>query len=88
MRATGNFFSEREINGVDLFNLTLFRLIRPKAYISEVIAYIHNMNPAIDPYSPSQVSRAEDRLGLWLKVVHGKKLISGVSFSVEYAGEH
>jgi len=26
------------------------------------------MNRAIDPYSPSQVSRAEDRLGLWLKV--------------------
>ena len=24
MRATGNFFSEREINGVDLFNLTPF----------------------------------------------------------------
>ena len=68
MRATGNFFSEREINGIDLFNLTLFRLIRPKAYISEVIAYIHNMNRAIDLYSLSQVSRAEDRLGLWLKV--------------------
>ena len=26
-RATGNFFSEREINGFDLFNLTLFCLI-------------------------------------------------------------
>lgn len=67
-RATGNFFSAREINGVDLFNLTLYRLIRPKAYLCEVIAYIHNMNPAIIPYSKSQVYRAEERLGLWLKV--------------------
>jgi hypothetical protein len=67
-RATGNFFSAREISGVDLFNLTLYRLIRPKVYLCEIIAYIHNMNPAINPYSKSQVYRAEERLGLWLKV--------------------
>jgi hypothetical protein len=67
-RATGNFFSAREINGVDLFNLTLYRLICPKAYLCEVIAYFHNMNPAVIPYSKSQVYHAEERLGLWLKV--------------------
>ncbi len=43
-RPTGNIFSQREVNGVDLFNLTLFRLIRPKAYICEVKAYVNNMS--------------------------------------------
>jgi hypothetical protein len=51
-----------------LFNLTLFRLIWPKAYICEVKAYINNMNPDNQTYSDSQISRAEQRLGLWLKV--------------------
>ncbi len=37
-RATGNNFSEREIQGEDLFNLTLYRMMRPKAYIDEVRA--------------------------------------------------
>lgn len=67
-RATGNAFSTREIQGEDLVHLALFRLIRPKAYVDEVRAYLHNRNPAVDPYSKSQVSRAEKRLGLYLKV--------------------
>jgi hypothetical protein len=67
-RPTGNIFSQREVNGVDLFNLTLFRLIRPKAYICEVKASVSNMNPDNQPYSDSQISPAEQRLGLWLKV--------------------
>jgi hypothetical protein len=67
-RHTGNIFSQREINGVDLFNLTLFHLIRPKAYICKVKAYVNNMNPDNQPYSDSQISRAEQRLGLWFKV--------------------
>ena len=64
---TGNHRAQREIKGQDLFNLALFRAIRPKAYIDECHAYIHNRNPAVLPYSPSQVVRAEQRLGLWLK---------------------
>ena len=67
-RATGNSHSEREIHGQDLFNLALFRTIRPKATIDEVRAYIHNRNPTVRPYSPSQVYRAEQRLGLSRKV--------------------
>jgi hypothetical protein len=67
-RATGNIFSQREISGVDLFNLTLFCLFWPKAYLCEVVAYVHNMNPINQPYSNSQILRAEQRLGLWLKV--------------------
>jgi hypothetical protein len=67
-RHTGNIFSQREINGVDLFNLTLFHLIRPKVCICKVKAYVNNMNPDNQPYSDSQTSRAEQRLGLWLKV--------------------
>ena len=66
-RATGNKFSEREVNGDDLFNLAIFCQVRPKAYIDEVQAYLHNRRPEIRPYSPSQIVRAEQRLGLWLK---------------------
>ena len=39
------------MNGVDLFNLALFWLVRPKTYIDKVQAN-------------SQIARAEDRLGL------------------------
>jgi hypothetical protein len=60
-RKTGNLFSQREVHGEDLVNLALFRLVRPKAYIYEVAAYIHNRNPANPPYSKSQIYRAENR---------------------------
>ena len=39
-------------------------MIRPKAYIDEVCAYVHNRNPANPPYSQSQIVRAKHRLGL------------------------
>lgn len=67
-RATGNKESTREINGDDLVHLALFRLVRPKAYLAEVKAYIHNRNPNNLPYSDSQIHRAELRLGLFMKV--------------------
>ena len=60
--------STREVNGVDLVNLALFRLVCPKAYIDEVRAYVHNRNPVNLPYSQSQIVRAEHRLGLTRKV--------------------
>jgi transposase len=61
---TGNRHSTREVNGGDLINLAIFRLVRPKAYIDEVRAYVHNRNPQNPPYSSSQIVRAEQRLGL------------------------
>ena len=67
-RPTGNDYSKREIHGQDLINLALYRVIRPKAYIDELCAYIHNQNPTNPPYSRSQIHRAEERLGLSLKV--------------------
>ena len=67
-RHTGNRHSEREVQGVDLVNLAIFRLVRPKAYIDEVRAYLNNRNPNVRPYSRSQIVRAEQRLGLWMKV--------------------
>ena len=39
-RPTGNRHSTREVSGGDLINLALFRLVRPKAYIDEVRAYM------------------------------------------------
>jgi hypothetical protein len=65
---TGNKESTREINGEDLVNLALYRLVRPEAYLSEVKAYIHNRNPGNLPYSDSQIVRAEQRIGLSRKV--------------------
>ena len=63
-RATGNRPAEREIEGIDLFHLAIYRQVRPKAYIDEVRAFIHNMNNTVDPYYPCQIIRAEHRLGL------------------------
>ena len=67
-RHTGNRHSQREVNGVDLVNLAIFRMVHPKAYINEVRAYIHNRNLINRPYSMSQIFRAEQRLGLSRKV--------------------
>ena len=67
MRATGNSHANWEVNGVDLVNLALFRLVCPKAYINEVRAYVHNRNRQNPPYSHSQIARAEDRLGMLRK---------------------
>jgi transposase len=64
MRATGNSHANREVNGVDLVNLALFRLVCPKAYIDKVRAYVHNRNRQNPPYSHSQIARAEYRLGM------------------------
>jgi hypothetical protein len=65
--AIGNRHSTWEVNGVDLINLTLFRLVRPKVYLDEVRAYMHNRNPATSPYSQSQIVRVEHRLDLTRK---------------------
>jgi hypothetical protein len=43
-------------------------MVRPRAYLYEVAAYIHNRNPANPPYSRAQIYRAETRLGLSRKV--------------------
>jgi hypothetical protein len=67
-RAIGNKHSIQEVNGEDLVNITLFWLVRSKAYIDKVCAYVHNRNPANPPYSQSQIVRAEQRLGLSRKV--------------------
>jgi hypothetical protein len=52
---------------VDLVNLALFWLVRPKAYLDEVSAYVRNRNPTTPPYSQSQIVRVEHRLGLTRK---------------------
>ena len=62
-RATGNRISEREVNRQDLVNLAFYRMVRPKAYIDEVRAYVPNMKAGNPPYSRSQIGRAKNRLG-------------------------
>jgi len=44
MRPTGNHISQREIHGQNLVNLAIYRMVRPKAYIDEARAYVHNQN--------------------------------------------
>lgn len=66
-RATGNKVAEREIDGEVLAQLALYRVVRPHARLYEVRAYLNNRFPTIQPYSNSQISRAEKRLGLSMK---------------------
>ena len=63
-RRTGNHRSTREIKGIPLVNLAIYRSIRPKATIAEVKAFLFIMDPDIHPYSDSQICRAESHLGL------------------------
>jgi hypothetical protein len=53
------FSSTREVHGQDLVNLAMYWMVRPKAYIDEVRAYIHHRNPANPLYSQSQIYCAE-----------------------------
>ncbi len=75
-RPTGNRISQREVHGQDLFNLSLYRMVRPKAYLDEVRAYVHNQNPVNPPYSQSQIYRAERRLGLVRKAASTEYTVS------------
>jgi hypothetical protein len=63
-RRTGGRPATREIRGEALIQLAFFRMVRPHARLYEVQAYLHNRFPQRDPYSKSQICRAETRLGL------------------------
>jgi hypothetical protein len=63
-RATGNAYSQREILGDVLEKLALYRSVFVKATAAECRAYLYNLDPTVDPYSHSQLCRAEDLLGL------------------------
>ncbi len=52
------------MEGTDLKQLALYRSVNPKATLSECRAYLYNIDPTKDPYSNSQVHRAEKLLGL------------------------
>ena len=64
--STGNCISQRE-HGQDLFNLALYRMVCPTAYLDKVRAYVHNQNPVNPLYWQSQIIRAEQRLRLVCK---------------------
>jgi hypothetical protein len=64
LRKTGNHHAEREVEGTDLEQLALYRSVNPKATLAECRAYLYNIDPTNDPYSNSQVHRAEKLLGL------------------------
>ena len=63
-RATGNKHSTREILGEVLEKLALYRVVFPKAILAECRAYLFHLDPSVDPYSNSQLHRAEELLGL------------------------
>ena len=64
MIATGNRHAEREISGLVLEWLALYRAVLPKATLAECRAFLFNMDPTQPPYSNSQVHRAEKLLDL------------------------
>jgi hypothetical protein len=64
LRNTGNRVATREIRGEALIQLAFFRMVRPHALLYEVQAYLSNRFPNIQPYSKSQILRAEKRLKL------------------------
>ena len=66
-RATGNRHSEREILGPTLEKLALYRIVFPKATQAECRAHLYNLDSTVDPYSNSQLYRAEKLLGLTRK---------------------
>jgi hypothetical protein len=66
-RPTGNHYAMREVKGELLVQLALFRSIHPKATIDECRAYLHNRDPNVEPFSPSQIHRAEELLDLHRK---------------------
>ena len=64
LRHTGNHHAEREVQGPALKQLALYRCVFPKATIAKCRAYLFNVDPTNDPFSSSQVHRAEKLLGL------------------------
>jgi len=60
--ATGNHFAERDILGQALVHLALYRVVHPEAPISNVRAFLFDMNPTIAPYSEYAVVKAEFRM--------------------------
>lgn len=63
---TGNRFARR-LRGQDLIYLALFRIFLPKASAAEVNAFLYNMNLGnreFSFYSPSQITKAEQMIGL------------------------
>jgi hypothetical protein len=57
----------QEIRGEVPIQLAFFRVVRPHARLYEVQACLSNRFPNIQPYSKSQILRAEKRLGLCRK---------------------
>ena len=69
-RKTGNVRADI-LRGNDLVLLAIYRTVFPKAKTAEINAFIGRMNfgnPAQRFYSIEQIQRAEDRLGLSMKV--------------------
>ena len=69
-RRTGNARSEREVKGIDMILLALYRAVLPKATANEINAFLHAMNnhdPTFRIYLHSQICRAQKRLNLTQK---------------------
>ena len=64
LRRTDNHHAEREVQDPALEQLALYQCVFPKATIAECRAYLFNVDPINDPFSSSQVHRAEKLLGL------------------------
>ena len=66
-RRTGNRRASREIIGQSLIDLTIYRVIHCKARLYEIRAFLFMREPTVEPYSNSQVCRAEKKIELTRK---------------------
>ena len=64
LRRTRNNHAEREVQGLALEQLALYRCVFPKATIAKCRAYLFNLDPINDLFSSSQVHWEEKLLGL------------------------
>ena len=67
LKRTGNIRATRELRTDRLVDLALYRSVMPKAYLYKIRAFLFNRCPLVDPYSNSQVHRAETLLELTRK---------------------
>jgi hypothetical protein len=63
-RATCNHHAKREVQGAKLEQLALYRTVSLKATIAECRSQLFHVDPTKEPFSDSQVHRAENLLGL------------------------
>jgi hypothetical protein len=62
--ATGNHMADCQVLGQHLVWLALYQIVHPEGTIAEAQAFLSNMDPAIAPFCPQSIVKAEYLLDL------------------------